>query len=144
MRRLGAATEAEQARDPSAVLLIDVDHFKRVNDTYGHPAGDLVLREVASRLAASVRAGDQVFRMGGEEFMVVLSGCAAREEVAERLRGAVADAPITLDDATALRITVSVGMAVADPSETPARVYARADEALYRAKEAGRNRVVAA
>ena len=128
---------------PMAVLLVDVDHFKRINDTLGHQAGDEVLRQMAGRLARSSRGGDLVFRYGGEEFLLALphaDGEAALRK-AEALRQACSDTPIKLGEDT-LRITVSVGVSVfpacGDSMETLIRA---ADEALYRAKHQGRNRV---
>jgi diguanylate cyclase (GGDEF)-like protein/PAS domain S-box-containing protein len=125
-----------------AALLFDIDRFKAINDGYGHPAGDRVLRAVAQALAGGVREGDQVVRWGGEEFLVLLAdadGKIARRS-AERLRAAVA----ALHDDEVGAITISVGAAVVAPGEAPADLVARADEALYAAKRAGRDRVVMA
>lgn len=126
----------------AAVMLLDVDRFKSINDTYGHPAGDAALREVAERLKAHLRAADVVARYGGEEFMVVLAGAPAdyAATVAERLRLALASEPIALGPAT-LPVTVSIGLAIAPVGCSVPGAIAAADAALYRAKEAGRNRV---
>ncbi|PWS36503.1 PleD family two-component system response regulator [Falsiroseomonas bella] len=129
----------------AAVLLLDVDHFKRVNDTYGHAAGDLVLREVAERVRAHLRAADVVARYGGEEFMVVMSGASTEDAclVAERLRGAIASSPV-LVDGHSLSVTASVGVASGGAGAACDDVIGAADAALYRAKNNGRNRVQAA
>ena len=126
---------------PYALLLIDIDHFKRINDTHGHPAGDAVLRQLAQLLSDQVRASDFVARYGGEEFVVLLpeTGTArAAETVAEKIRAAVAD--VAFPDAG--QVTISVGLSVSEASDADASaVMRRADDALYQAKAAGRNRV---
>jgi len=134
-------------------MYIDVDHFKRVNDTHGHQAGDDVLREVATRIKAELRMSDALGRFGGEEFVVLLidadldSACM----VAQRIRASIADQPFLLADAQGLAVTVSIGVATLGdfarehPNEGIAQqLLAQADQALYAAKGAGRNRVVAA
>jgi two-component system cell cycle response regulator len=129
-----------------AVLIADMDHFKRVNDTHGHDAGDAVLKELARRMTDSVRAVDLVCRYGGEEFVVILLDTDLEQAgiVAERIRGRVAGEPFPLPDGTALPATVSIGIgALAASSDTAETVLKRADEGLYEAKESGRNRVVA-
>jgi two-component system cell cycle response regulator len=129
---------------PLGVLLLDVDHFKRVNDTHGHAMGDAVLCAVAEVLRREPRAEDVVGRWGGEEFLVLMPG-AAREQacvLGDRLRAAVAEVRVTVGAST-LRVTVSVGCASGDGSD-PERQLRQADEALYAAKDAGRNRLVAA
>lgn len=126
----------------AAVMLLDVDRFKSINDTYGHPAGDAALKEVAERLKSHLRAADVLARYGGEEFIAVLAGAPTdyAAAVAERLRLALCTDPISIG-ATRLPVSVSIGLAVA-PSGCPApRAVAAADAALYRAKAAGRNRV---
>jgi two-component system cell cycle response regulator len=126
----------------AAVLLLDVDRFKSVNDTYGHAAGDVVLREVADRVRVHLRAADVVARYGGEEFLVVMSGAEAEDGmlVAERLRFAIASAPIQADGHT-LSVTASVGVAAGGVGTQSDSVISAADVALYRAKNGGRNRV---
>jgi two-component system cell cycle response regulator len=129
-----------------AVLLFDIDHFKRVNDTYGHPAGDDVLRELAARTLNSVRSVDLVARLGGEEFVVVMpeTDLAIAAAVAERLRAAVAREPFTVKEGgPRLSVTISIGVAVA-AAEADDRdsMLKRADDALYAAKTRGRNCVV--
>jgi len=134
-RRTGAAL---------AVVALDIDHFKRVNDGHGHAAGDVVLAEVAARAQRALRAEDLLARIGGEELAALLPGAtlAAAAEVAERIRHAVGTAAIPIG-ATAIDVTVSLGCAAlrADERE-PAALLARADGRLYDAKRAGRNRVV--
>jgi two-component system cell cycle response regulator len=129
----------------AAVLLLDVDRFKAVNDTHGHAAGDIVLREVAQRLSAHVRASDVVARYGGEEFLVVMAGASAEEAevVAERLRAAICASPMDLDGRP-LHVTASVGIAVGEAGTAPDMLLGIADAALYRAKGKGRNQVESA
>ena len=130
------------AEDPVCLLLLDVDDFKLVNDRFGHAVGDEVLRQLGRLLVGAVREVDRVSRWGGEEFLVVLPGQAARfgSEAGERIRRTVADHPWTGIRA-GLAITVSVGVACG-PSSGRTEALHRADEALYEAKRAGRNRVV--
>jgi two-component system cell cycle response regulator len=138
---------AAHGGDPVAALLIDIDHFKRLNDTFGHDLGDAVLREFATRLATNVRAIDLPCRYGGEEFVVIMPGTSldAAEIVAERIRSQVAAAPFHIAGAReALTVTISVGVACIDgPSDTPEAMLKRADEGVYAAKARGRNQVVA-
>ena len=130
----------------ASVLLFDIDHFKQINDTYGHAAGDDVLRELAVRATNTVRSVDLVARLGGEEFVVVMpeTGLAIAAAVAERLRLAVASQPFTIRAGNgSVRITVSIGATTTiSGSEDRDRLLKRADEALYRAKAEGRDRVV--
>ena len=128
--------------DSLGIMMIDIDHFKRLNDRFGHARGDDVLREVASAIALTLRAEDTPVRYGGEEFAVILRRAAAAQasEAAERVRAAVAALPATrlgLDGP----VTVSVGVAIAGEEEEVSAVIGRADEALYRAKRRGRDRV---
>jgi two-component system, cell cycle response regulator len=126
------------------IIMIDVDHFKDVNDTHGHLAGDAALREVSTRLASCVRPYDAIGRYGGEEFLVVLSGCSAANAVrlADRLREEVCISPIILNEAQ-LEVTISLGVAIWSPAECGdvQALIRGADAALYRAKREGRNRV---
>ena len=129
--------------NPLALMLIDVDHFKRVNDMHGHAAGDRVLAQVAQRIGALAGAAAPVGRYGGEEFLVLMPGAgrAAGLHLAECLRAAVAAEPIALRG-EALPITLSIGVAQRRRDDaSPEAALARADEALYRAKASGRNRV---
>ena len=128
---------------PSALLMIDIDHFKAVNDRYGHPAGDQVIREVAALLRDTLRHHDIPGRYGGEEFGVVLAGTDARGApvIAERIRRRIESA--VFEPRHRVRATVSIGTAVLDRSDANHREWiARADRALYAAKGAGRNRAV--
>ena len=129
------------------VLIADLDHFKSVNDTYGHLAGDAVLREVTKRMQSDVRPYDAVGRYGGEEFLVLLPGCnaLATREKAERLRETIFRTPVATT-AGILKVTMSIGgAAITDwPQDTPNQILQMADLALYRAKEEGRNRTVMA
>jgi two-component system, cell cycle response regulator len=129
-----------------AVLMFDLDHFKRVNDTHGHAAGDEVLRELAARTVNSVRSVDLVARLGGEEFVVVMpeTDLAIATAVAERLRIAVAREPFTIKSSgDILAITISIGVTTAaDRDDERDRLLKRADDALYTAKTRGRDRVI--
>jgi two-component system, cell cycle response regulator len=130
----------------TAVLLFDIDHFKQVNDSYGHPAGDQVLRELAARALRHVRSVDLIGRLGGEEFIIVMpeTSLGGAVVVADRLRAAIAGEPFVLrHSGERLAVTISIGIAAAGRGEELDRVLKRADDALYAAKHAGRNRVVA-
>ncbi len=150
-RFLMESAEREVARaarggQPIAVAVIDLDHFKAVNDGYGHAAGDAVLRHLGNLLRRHVRAADLACRTGGEEFTVVLPGSplSSALERAEAWRAALAAAPVDVE-ARAIACTMSVGVALLRPeSETFEQCWARADGALYVAKQRGRDRVVAA
>ncbi|PZO82009.1 MAG: hypothetical protein DI629_02485 [Mesorhizobium amorphae] len=124
-------------------LALDIDHFKRVNDTHGHAAGDRVLVEVASLIERSIGGGDSVCRMGGEEFSVILPRhddlSAAR--LAERLRAGVESLGIDAGSGREITVTISLGLAAWRHGETPADLQRRADEALYAAKRSGRNQM---
>lgn len=134
-----------EAGSPLAVAVADLDHFKGVNDRFGHGIGDSVLRTVAQIFRVKTRTGDLLARMGGEEFLFVFADTAPAiaQDVCERLRAAVEAHPW---DALAagLRVTISIGLSQARPGDTPAGLIERADTALYEAKHAGRNRVHAA
>ena len=128
-----------------AVWVADLDLFKRINDKYGHSAGDEVLRRTAAVLRSSIRSTDMAARFGGEEFVVVATRCelAGALKTAERFRDRLASTPVLLDHGVSISVTVSVGVAAApeEAVDSPAELLARADQALYRAKAAGRNRV---
>ncbi|HXD07668.1 MAG TPA: GGDEF domain-containing protein [Burkholderiaceae bacterium] len=140
----GELDRVARSGEMALVLLLDIDHFKAVNDEHGHAAGDLVLQAVAQRLNECVRPMDTVARYGGEEFAIILPNCspAFGQAVAERLRRRVASRPVGVAVHTDLRITVSVGGAYASPwVRSSVKLWMeRADTQLYRAKEAGRNR----
>ena len=133
---------------PLSLLIIDVDHFKLVNDTYGHPGGDVVLRDLAARIRSSVRAADFVARYGGEEFAVLLSetGGEGACDAAERIRLAISATPIGIAPAKFVPVTVSVGLATLGEAgaHSVASLISSADTALYAAKHGGRNQVVMA
>jgi two-component system cell cycle response regulator len=133
---------------PLSVCMTDIDRFKLVNDTYGHDAGDAVLREFASRVRSTVRGADLACRFGGEEFVLVMPDTDATTAaiIAERLRGMIERTPFILKDSgIALNITASLGISsTGHGAETPEQLLKQADRALYEAKNGGRNRVVAA
>lgn len=134
----------ERYNEGSALLALDIDHFKSINDTYGHDAGDKVLRAVAKVLRGQTRSVDKVFRIGGEEFAIHLPQCDehAARKTAERIRQAVENMNVAVNENT-IKITISVGYALTQAStDTVEKLNKAADEALYRAKEEGRNRVV--
>lgn len=132
--------EFQRRRAGFAVMILDVDHFKRLNDRHGHLAGDHVLRRLAELLQASIDPKALAARIGGEEFAVVLPDCTAAEasRAAERIREAVAAEPLRFDDET-LRTTISIGIATVRTGDDPVSLVRRADEALYAAKRSGRN-----
>ncbi|MCE1235765.1 MAG: PleD family two-component system response regulator [Hyphomicrobiales bacterium] len=147
------ATHMEQALEQAhrhgrdlAVLIADMDHFKSVNDGYGHDAGDAVLRELAERIRGSIRGADLACRYGGEEFVVIMpdTDLDAAGVVAERIRARVAADPFTLPDGRPLPRTISIGIGARESGDdTCETILKRADNGLYVAKEQGRNRVVA-
>jgi diguanylate cyclase (GGDEF)-like protein len=146
MARLDEAIfDANRQRHDLALIMLDIDHFKRVNDTYGHVAGDQALREIARRLLRSVRKSDVPVRYGGEEFMIILTwtGAVDLQSTAERMCSTVAAAPITVHSGSAsFTVTISAGATLLlHGVDTPELLIERADRALYRAKAAGRNRV---
>ena len=126
---------------PLSVILADIDHFKSINDTWGHPVGDRVLENVGGLLRARVRATDGVVRWGGEEFLIILPHCDLRAAAiqAERIRERIERTP----HPEAGQVTLSLGVAQLGPEETLAGLIERADKALYQAKREGRNRVCA-
>ena len=138
---------ARRYQRPMAVLWVDFDHFKDVNDTYGHAAGDSVLRAISRLLLGSVRSVDSIGRFGGEEFVIVLPEMDLEEaqETAERLRRKVAEEPQPLGNGEAVPLTISVGVAVyPDHGQTASTLCAAADKAMYLAKDRGRNCVAMA
>jgi two-component system cell cycle response regulator len=144
--RLEHAVEAfAMSGELVSVILFDIDHFKRVNDTFGHQAGDDVLRGFSERLSQELRALDLAGRFGGEEFLVLAMGAQAHEamEAAERVRAAMARSPFVVrETGQAVSVTISAGVAEAEPGDTAETLLRRADRALYEAKASGRNQVV--
>ena len=141
---------AQRARKSLVCLMIDVDHFKRINDQYGHLAGDAVLREVAQRIDTEMRISDTGARFGGDEFALVLTEAAITdgEKVAGRVLQAVRSLPVAISKSATETVTLSIGVAAAEPGPgmrdykvLAERLMAEADAALYRAKSAGRNRI---
>ncbi|MEZ8221227.1 diguanylate cyclase (GGDEF) domain-containing protein [Candidatus Fervidibacteria bacterium JGI MDM2 JNZ-1-D12] len=141
------AEEVERARRyqyPLSALMLDLDHFKRVNDTYGHQIGDIVLQQIAQRLKRVLRRTDFLARYGGEEFVVLAPQTPADRALilAERLRQVIAESPISVSPDLQLRITISIGVAVfPEHAQNGNELVRAADEALYKAKQTGRNRV---
>jgi diguanylate cyclase (GGDEF)-like protein len=131
--------------EPALLLMLDIDHFKKINDTHGHPAGDQVLQAIARCLETCVRPMDTVARYGGEEFAVILPSCqvAFGRVVADRIRESIESLSVQLSSRSALQVTVSIGGAFAPEwiRSTTALWTDRADSQLYRAKAEGRNRV---
>ncbi len=133
---------------PLSLMILDIDHFKNVNDTYGHDAGDEVLKVFAQRVKRVLRGADLVCRLGGEEFVVVMpdTSLAIAERVAERVRAAIEGEPFPIDGSGArtISVTTSIGLAERGAEANPDALMRRADKALYGSKAAGRNRVTAA
>jgi two-component system, cell cycle response regulator len=137
---------ARARRAPLSLMILDIDYFKRVNDTYGHDCGDEVLKGFADRLRGIIRGGDLLCRLGGEEFVIVMPNVSldVAGKIAERARIAIQEEPILVDKTGAIiPITVSIGLAERGPSGDADSLYRRADRALYRSKTDGRNRVSA-
>jgi len=139
-----AAASASRDSSPLACVLLDLDHFKRVNDSHGHATGDRVLKATAECLTAMVRAGDSVGRYGGEEFLIILPNTDATEAhaIAERCRAAIKALIVVNDQGESVAISASFGLTLLSSSDGSIdAAIARADEALYQAKGNGRNRV---
>lgn len=138
---------AKVRRNPLTLMILDIDHFKRVNDTFGHDAGDEVLKGFADRLRGIIRGGDLLCRLGGEEFVIVMPNVnvVAASRIAERARRAIEQEGFIVDKAgTIVSITASIGVAEQAEDKDAHQLYRRADQALYRSKAEGRNRVTAA
>jgi diguanylate cyclase (GGDEF)-like protein len=140
-----ALASAQRSGTPLCVIMSDLDYFKTVNDTHGHPAGDQVLRDTAARMGSAVRDFDLVGRYGGEEFIAVLQDTSLEvaQQVAERVRRRIGDHPFNIMDLS-LKITISQGIALVHAGDSVDSLIARADAALYAAKQAGRNCVMVA
>ncbi|MEB3236887.1 MAG: diguanylate cyclase [Candidatus Sericytochromatia bacterium] len=140
------AHRAQRTGGELSILLSDIDHFKRFNDTYGHAVGDDVLRHVAQTIRKTIREDDVASRFGGEEMVVLMpdTGPAGAAVLAERLRASIESNPLPGSDGEPLKVTVSIGHASLQPGEEPKHMLERADLAMYRSKHGGRNRVSAA
>jgi diguanylate cyclase (GGDEF)-like protein len=147
----GEISQARRHKHPLACMFIDVDKFKRINDTYGHQAGDEVLRSVANVIQSQLRVGDTIARYGGEEFVVLLPQTAGHHarEIAERIRATIAGIPLHVQSGHEINVTISIGLSMlktdessGDNKQVAERLLAAADSSLYQAKNTGRNRVV--
>ncbi|MBB5188668.1 MULTISPECIES: diguanylate cyclase [Zhongshania] len=140
--------ESTRKRSSFSIMVLDIDHFKAVNDTYGHAAGDLALKHVVNILNTNLREYDQVGRYGGEEFVILLPATDENEAwgVAERVRSAIQFQPTVINDGAKIDLTVSIGIAQFDRSRdiNQNTFFERADKALYTAKQSGRNRIICA
>lgn len=136
--------DAERSGNAVFIALIDADHFKKVNDVHGHPAGDAALIHIGKQLKSALRSNDHLLRYGGEEFMLVYLGVddEAAGHVAERMLQMVRSHPMPLDNGDALPLTVSIGLTRAQPGDSLESAVRRADVALYQAKRSGRDRLV--
>jgi diguanylate cyclase (GGDEF)-like protein len=139
-----AFDKADEAESPISLALLDLDNFKRINDSYGHQTGDEVLRKVAARMIGAVRGDDVICRLGGDEFLLVMADTAgaAASRIVDRVRRAVTDAALATRDGN-IPMSVSAGCTVRLPHDpaTPDALLERADQALLQSKAAGRNRV---
>lgn len=135
---------ARRSGEPIALLMLDLDRFKAINDTHGHASGDVVLRAIKSIIEPKLRGGDLLARLGGEEFGVLLpeTGEGAAQEIAERIRKAIAAAELHSLDGKALSLTASIGLVVVNGAESIQEALQRADQRMYCAKRSGRNRLV--
>jgi len=135
-------SRASHGQNPLSLIVLDIDHFKRINDGFGHPAGDAVLKHVASVVKGQIRQNDCLCRVGGEEFALILpqTPLSLAAQVAESIRAAVESSVCDVSGAP-IPATLSLGVAELAPGEVPERLYQRADERLYAAKHGGRNRV---
>lgn len=143
------AEEVERAKRlhiPLSAVLIDLDHFKHVNDTYGHDVGDMVLRHVCGLIIASARPSDTVIRYGGEEFVVIAPNCSTADAatLGERMRQTIADSALSLPDGNDLAVTASLGVSSLSSNGSSSDMLRAADQALYSAKRSGRNRLCTA
>lgn len=136
---------AKDKNERLSIFLIDIDHFKNINDTYGHPIGDLVLKELGKVLKQTTRSFDTVSRNGGEEFSVILPDCPSHQaiEIAERIRSTVENYQFSISEKDIINITISIGVVTfPETIEDTSKMIEKADECLYRAKHSGRNKVL--
>lgn len=135
----------QRHNNPLSLLVLDIDHFKKINDTYGHAMGDNALKAMVNRVNDKIRSSDILFRYGGEEFTIVLSNTDTNGAIllAERIREAIEDM-VYINDDTAMRFTVSIGVSTLAKNESGTVLFDRADKALYEAKRSGRNQVMLA
>lgn len=138
-------TIAQKAAQTFSVLAVDIDNFKTINDNFGHDAGDMILQQTAEILSGHSRAGDYVFRMGGEEFLMILVDISSANalKVAEKMRRKIEEDKMQLTDGRKYRVTVSIGVATYNGHPDYQHLLRQADQAMYQAKQSGRNRVVA-
>lgn len=138
--------DARRTRNRLYIVMIDADHFKRINDRYGHPVGDVALRHLADILRAALRASEPLYRFGGEEFLLLMQCKSdyAAEQTARRIVTTVRTTPVQVPDATSLTLTVTLGLAEVGEEEELTSAVKRADAALYAGKQAGRDRYVMA
>ncbi len=138
-----ALAEFARYKTPSALMVCDIDHFKSVNDTFGHKVGDLVLKKIAYLIKENLRKNDFIARYGGEEFVILLSHAHLNEayKIGEHLRSKIADAKFLYNKDKEIRLTVSGGISIFKEGDNPDTVFERADKALYNAKRSGRNRI---
>jgi diguanylate cyclase (GGDEF)-like protein len=136
---------ARRNQEPLSAILIDIDHFKQVNDRYGHLAGDAVIKQLAETIQGCLRESDFLCRWGGEEYLLLMKGCDLNRAqiIAEHLRTTVKEAPI-VHEGVSITVTISLGVAEHRDEESNTVMFGRADEALYRAKASGRDRVCTA
>ena len=135
--------EYKRYKEEWALLVLDIDHFKKFNDTYGHKTGDKVLKSVAATVSNSIRVSDHIFRYGGEEFVVILSRInkETTKNLSEKRRREV-ERDYLVDGDNELKVTMSIGAAIITPEDTEASLFERADKALYQAKQNGRNQIL--
>jgi two-component system cell cycle response regulator len=140
--------ESTRKRSSFSLMILDIDHFKVVNDTYGHAAGDIALKHVVNVLNINLREYDQVGRYGGEEFVILLASTDPNEawRAAERVRSAIQFQPAIVSDTVSINLTVSIGIAQFNRNRDTSQntFFDRADKALYTAKQTGRNRIISA
>ena len=135
--------EYKRYKEEWALLVLDIDHFKKFNDTYGHKTGDKVLKSVAATVSNSIRVSDHIFRYGGEEFVVILSRInkETTKNLSEKIRREV-ERDYFVDGDNELKVTMSIGATIITPEDTEASLFERADKALYQAKQNGRNQIL--